>query len=117
MQEKFRSSLHPGLRKSHLENKHLSTREHLYFNSKKIPIHKKDSKITFPMYVYRDKSRTVCMTQPLADEFPLDTEQPVKIVWLEANMTDEVTRFTFTYKPDPRINSIHPAVTIPRYGD
>ena len=59
---------------------------------------------------------TVCVTQPLADEFPLNTKQPVKIVWVEANMTDEKTRFTFTYKPDPRINSIHPDVTIPRYA-
>ena len=57
------------------------------------------------------------MTQPLADEFPLDSEQPVKIVWLEANITDKVTGFTFTYKPDPRINGIHPDVTIPRYAN
>ena len=48
------------------------------------------------------------MTQPLADEFPLGTEQPVRIVWLEANMPDEGTRFTFTYKPDPQVYSIHP---------
>ena len=54
------------------------------------------------------------MTQPLADEFPLDTEQPVKIVWMEANMPEEVTRFSFTYKPDPLVKSIHPDVTIPR---
>ena len=57
------------------------------------------------------------MTQPLTDEFLLDSEQPVKIVWLEANMTDEVTRFTFTYKADPRLKSIHPDVTIPRYAN
>ena len=57
------------------------------------------------------------MTQPLSDEFPLDTDQPVKIVWLEANMPDEVTRFTFTYKPDPQVKSIHPDVTIPRYAN
>ena len=55
------------------------------------------------------------MTQALTDEFPLNTEQPVKIVWSEANMPDEVTRFTFTYKPDPRVSNIHPRVTIPRY--
>ena len=61
-------------------------------------------------------SRTVCVTQPLLDEFPLDTEQPVKIAWLEANMPDEVIRFTFTYKPDPQVNSIHPDVTILRYN-
>ena len=56
------------------------------------------------------------MTKPLADEFLLDTKQLVQIVWLESNIPDETTRFTFTYKPDPGINSIYPAITIPRYG-
>ena len=56
------------------------------------------------------------MTKPLADEFLLDTKQLVQIVWLESNIPDETIRFTFTYKPDPRINSIYPAITIPRYG-
>ena len=56
------------------------------------------------------------MTQPLRDEFPLDTEQPVKIVWLEANIPDEVARFSFVYKPDPQVYSIHPDVTILRYN-
>ena len=64
----------------------------------------------------RNSSRTVCVTQSPGDEFPLNTEQPVKMIWLEVNMPDEMTRFTFTYKPDPRVESIHPDVTIPRYA-
>ena len=62
----------------------------------------------------RDEYWTVCVTQSLAGEFPLNTEQPIKIVFLDANMTDEETKFTFTYKPDPVVKSIHPDVTILR---
>ena len=63
----------------------------------------------------RDTTRTVCVMQPLAHEFPLGTDQKVKIVFLDANMPDEETGFTFTYKPDPLVKSIHPEVTILRY--
>ena len=64
---------------------------------------------------FRDTTRAVCVTQLLAHEFPLDTDQQVGIVFLDANLPDEDTGFTFTYKPDPLVKSIHPEVTILRY--
>ena len=34
---------------------------------------------------------------------------------MDLAIPDKDTEFTFTYKPDPEINSIHPDVTIARY--
>ena len=59
-----------------------------------------------------DEHQIVCQTEPLTDDSKIDQSQTVSVFWVTGNISDAVTNFTFTYKPDPEIFSVYPNVTI-----
>ena len=42
----------------------------------------------------------------------VDKAQIVNVSWMNADIEDEITEYTFTYKPNPAISSIYPNVTV-----
>ena len=56
----------------------------------------------------------ICLTGPLHDLYALNLPQTVTISWTPDAMDDFKTDLTFTYKPDPVIEEIHPNITIVR---
>ena len=58
----------------------------------------------------------VCRVEPKLEDVSVDTEQSVILKWDDPDLDDLDTGFSFTYKPDPTIQDIHPNITIPRYN-
>ena len=58
----------------------------------------------------------VCETAALSNEEILNVPQAVKVSWLNAEISDENTRYNFTYRVDPEIKNIEPKLTIVGYA-
>ena len=60
-------------------------------------------------YTCRDEHPIVCQT---INSSVVDKAQVVSVSWMNEDIEDEITEYTFTYKPNPAISSIYPNVTV-----